>query len=337
LNQEEILVRLGVDSSAVGSQLARVGSEVAHVGEHIQRGLMKGLIFHPLIQLAEQAFHKLTEYIADSIFDNIYHVNHAFGEILDTWRERLHKENKKRWEREKVEEELFKKFRENEKIVAERRDLDSGVDPNSEKGHLQKIARLKEEKRLIDVQFVDEVNHHKKITEIIDTKVASNRVDLEIAREQNTLKKDREEAEKKHHEKLIELGEKLTDIEEKRFKLNQEAAINRRKETESYMPSLQELRQSGWQDMWGIGHAGPFANAAAQIMQLEERAKQQFIYGNVRGANASVDERNQRYDQLAKFGIVPQRSAIDAQVKMAQTLEDLAAQRRTLLVKANME
>lgn len=101
------------------------------------------------------------------------------------------------------------------------------------------------------------------------------------------------------------------------------------KDLESFMPSLGDLASSG--SFWGAPNStqgfgfqsGPFAGAAQGIIALGQRATEQFTYGNVRGAHASIEERNRRYDQLAKAGIVPQRAeqVAEAQLKTAEILD----------------
>lgn len=359
MSQEEILIKLGIDSSGVSRGMAGVFSQAQRAGEQmgglLQSGIMSKIGARAgLYGMAATAIGTLLSAAKDLWGDKI---QHALG--IDKLKElmRAGTSEKEAGQRnadiEQQGRELDAKVRERrkeEKEAAEelRHTQNEGVSPMVA-AHAR-MAELAKQLRDFHGSTLDKLK--------LQNKLEQERNNL--ARE---LKEFREKGEEEGRKAFEKAKEAAKDAKQKAYdelvaktqlaKIEREIADTQRHQKqqsdaaryEPFMPTLQELAASGsW--MRNLGGAtfgggffarGPFAQQAAEILRLQQAAHDQFmgiIPGGAAGARGTIDNANKLYDRLAKAGVVPDRAekVAEAQMEMAEHIADLVNKRAEILV-----
>lgn len=349
MTQEEILVKLGIDSSNISRGMGPAMTHGKMVGEQtgdaFSRGFISkiGLMRGGLYGAAAVAITTLT-----SAFKDLYGDKIAKTLGLDIFKAgRTEKEAGDRFaDLEKKEAEFGAKVR-------QRREEEKKATLELQTMEKERISPL------VAAKF-KEAELTKQINNFQGSTLDRLKLIIERERERNVISKELAEFRKKGEEEGRKAQDEIKKADKERkekmreefitktqlARIDREIADAQRKQNatdyDQFKPSLQDLAKSGswvkFAGRRGFFEPGRFAGQANEIMRLEDQAKNQFMAGNVEGAKATVDRRNAMYEKLEKAGIVPIRpeKVAEAQIKMAQHIEDLHDQKTAMLMKPEM-
>lgn len=323
---EEIAIRLGIDTSQMQSGFGKAESEVGrlagHIGKHLQRAFVMAPITEGIIDGIKTAVDVSSKYIAENLFNALYGTTEFSAKVLDSIRGTFRELNQKRYAEEAFNKELTEQIRLFGKLADEIASLEAGHAPDSIEGLGDKIRIARGELEHQESVYEDLLATMADSITVEDQAIKVAKAKLDLRKTEMELAEKFEDKQKKADEDNQKAQEKMNDLAAREAEIRNRMATEKQRGYEQFMPSLQELSQSGWNDMWGRFHGGPLSGIASNIMALGDRAKQAFINNNPGLARRLVDVRNERYDALAQAGIVPQRAekAAEAQVKMADDI-----------------
>ena len=333
LTQDEARIRIGVDTTQVQAGMQRASDYVNHFGDKMITKMNKLLavnVWHEAIQLASEGIKKLTEMWID------FHYKIDAKEFARIEQQQKHfaalraELSKTSAEYDKIAaSDYFKRSTELGKQLILEEELAKNADAQMQADIERRTAR----DELAKAGDKSGEEHQRQISILAESETKLNRLGEERIKLEERLDAVREKiddaAKKANEEEIkgiraardaaIEAYSKrekaATDLQAAEFQGAIRATSARRAEMEKFMPSLGELAQSG----------GPFARAAQSIEWLGQKAKMQFIQGNDIWAGQTITERNRRYDELAKRGIVPERQekAAEAQIQTADILQQI--------------
>lgn len=350
MNQEEIQIRLGLDSSGFNAGLGRaqqslggfkagVGGQFQAAGDHAGHVFAKAFGGRLLASMG----------IWFAVYELAKKAKEVFLEDTAAWKAFKSYWNAPENEKEALKqgEELDKKRAEQDKKIKERRKdekqavqevMDTIAKRQDDQDQLlYSLARERELTKQIAGFHGSTLERIQLIKKLEDQRNNSLEIHEKISKAKQEAEEKAERERKQAEEERIRRAEKLEDLARREADIRQDESIRLKHALDSFMPSIAELAGAGWfgpGSGWGAGfHAGPFAGIAQNIQALEQRAHNQFMGGYVQDARRSIATRNQLYDRLADIGIVPARADLDAQVRSARALEDIAHQRVRILTK----
>jgi hypothetical protein len=184
-------------------------------------------------------------------------------------------------------------------------------------------------------------------TNLLDAKAKN----MELDTKADKAREDADEKKKAALEKQIELAKKLQEAETKaanaelahRLQAIANSDFRKMSEAERFMPSLEEFaRQQSWTGDAFTGkrrwHKSGLADMASGILGLKERAHNQFLNGDVTGAQKTIEDYNKKYDKMASMGLVPRRAeqVAEAQIRVAEYLEQIKDGKATLTTQVKL-
>lgn len=345
--QEEVLLKLGIDTSRMGPQLAAAkaklkrelgdDNEWENIGTKAGKAFGKAFgagaiarmgIWYAVLKLAQKA-------------KEVFLDDSALGKWLGSYWNAKGDEtaaNERTVGNEKAEAELNKKVK--ERRQEEKKERDEIKDKWLERQNDQtKLAFALEKEQQIRIELIkfqgsalDKLKLQKELEEQINI-IADKRKDLQTAFDQQ-----KKEAAKKAEEEAKKEQERQKDLAQNSRDIAVESAKWRKMQDQEYdpnKPSLQELAGAGFHaTQFNLGN-GPGARTAQHILYLENLAKFNFSQGNDIWGKQNIDQRNKEYDWLASRGMVPheEREYKEAILSSTRKFEELWAGRATLMVK----
>lgn len=177
----------------------------------------------------------------------------------------------------------------------------------------------------------ESVEKYKKMTELAETSKNIKELEAKITKEAD---EKREKALKKEEEFRKKDLEITTEIENTRKNIAYNTMKREQDRMAPYLPSLEELSNSGY-SFFGGNHwnwqQGPFAQQARQLLNLQGDAKQSLIWGNKDRFNQDVSKIDELKKALTSAGVMSPDETLQS---IDKTLSDSKDHLQVLMEKA---